>query len=52
MSMRAIEHKLAGLPHGELHDQIRTLSNMVRHGSRVLAAAHRARKLQNRESRG
>lgn|GEM_PF-2731949 len=48
MSMRALEAQLTTLPHGELHDQIRTLSKMTRHVARVLAAAHRARKRQNR----
>ncbi|MCD9097063.1 hypothetical protein [Luteimonas fraxinea] len=52
MSMRAVEAKLTEIPSGELHDQIRTLSKMSRHASRVLAAAHRARKRQNRASRG
>lgn len=44
MNMRTLEARLSSLADGELHEQIRMLSNMSRHASRVLAAAHRARK--------
>ena len=52
MTMRVLAAKLATLSDGELHDQIRTLSKMARHTQRVLAAAHRARKRNNRGARG
>lgn len=51
MKMGTLEVRLGTLTTGELHDQIRTLSKMTRHVSRVLAAAHRARKRQNRAAR-
>ena len=52
MNMRVLEARLATLADGQLHDQIRTLSKMARHVQRVLAAAHRARKRNNRSARG
>lgn len=51
LKMPVVEHRLMALPHAELCAQIRMLSRLSRHHARVLAAAHRARKRQNRESR-
>lgn len=51
LKMPVVERRLLALPYGELCGQIRMLSRLVRHHSRVLAAAHRAKKRQNQGSR-
>lgn len=51
MNMALFEEELIELSHAELQAQIRQLKQRVHHVTRLLAAAHRARKRQSRASR-